>query len=149
MSETTTKKRKLSRPLRKATAIGFVIAAVLSVGVASATQLNMIWGGNFQAGAVTVQADCQPTAENITAKFGTPTWNGTGTLPWTVSSVTFSGVNTACSGATYEGAYKLATGDWIKITGGTVTLTTTSFTMALPAGLDGSTIKNLALTINK
>ena len=149
MSETTTKKRKLSRPVRKVTAIGFVIAAVLSAGVASATQLNMIWGGNFQAGAVTVQADSQPTDEDITAKFSTPTWNETGTLPWTVSSVTFSGVNTDCSGATYEGAYKLATGEWNKITGGTVTLTNDSFTMELPTGLDGSTITNLALTINK
>ena len=149
MSETTSKKRKLSRPLRKATAIGFVIAAVLSAGVASATQLSMIWGGNFQAGAVTVQADCQ-TSGDITAKFGTPTWTGTGTVPWTVSSVTFSGVDATCGGANYDGAYKLATSsDWTKITGGTVTLTNDSFTMELPAGLDGSTITNLALTINK
>ena len=134
---------------RKTAAIGFIVAAVLSAGVASATQLNMIWGGNFQAGAVSVQADCQPTAETITAKFGAPAFAATATTPWTVAKVTFSGVNAACVGASYEGAYKLATGDWVKITGGTVALTTSSFDMALPAGLDVQTVKNLALTINK
>ena len=135
---------------RKTVAIAFLAATVLSAGVASATQLNMIWGGNFQAGAVTVTADCQPSATSITAKFSAPTFVNTGAVPWTVPSVTFGSVDTSCGGASYEGAYKLV-GDtnWTKITGGTVTLTTGSFTMALPAGVDVQQIKNLALTINK
>lgn len=133
---------------RKVVAGVFAAATLISAGLASATQLNMLWGGNFQAGSVAVSADCQPSSEAITAKFANPTWNGTGTLPWSVATVTFSGINAACNGDNYEVGYKLtADTSWTKIAG--TTISGTSVTVNLPGGVDVQDIKSLALTVNK
>lgn len=134
---------------RKFKARSVVAVAALLIGLTGATaaaaaQVGLNWTGTFQAGATSVTADCQPSGETITASFDTPTFVQ-GTLPWTVANVKFAGVNDACKTLKYEAAYKTKAGDWVKLGAGTVSGSTIS--QSITAGLDVQTIDKVALTI--
>ena len=135
---------------RKVMAVGLAIVGVAGLSLASASQLNLTWSGNFQTGAVTVDASCQPAANAITTSFSTPTFDGAVTSPWRVANVVFYGVHADCANKKYEAAYKLATGDWVKFTPTTAPSVGTgggSLTVALPSGVAPDTIAQFALTI--
>ncbi|GEM_PF-438284 len=135
---------------RKVMAVGLAIVGVAGLSLASASQLNLSWSGNFQTGTVAVNASCQPAATPITTSFATPTFDGTVTAPWKVANVTFSGVDAACATKKYEAAYKLASGDWVKFTPASapsVGAAGGSLTVALPTGVAPDTIAQFALTI--
>ncbi|CAM5788969.1 hypothetical protein [Cellulomonas persica] len=135
---------------RKVMAVGLAIVGVAGLSLASASQLNLSWTGNFQTGSVEVDASCQPTGSPITTAFSTPSFDGTVTSPWKVANVTFSGVDAECAGKKYEAAYKLATGDWVKLTGASapsVGAAGGTLTVALPTGVAPDTIAQFALSI--
>lgn len=115
---------------------------ILGLGVAAASQLNMDWDGNFQAGNVIVDADCQDGT--IDVSFDDPKFDAVDAeLPWTIANVNFAGVDNECVGLDYEAAYKTG-GEWEQLDSGTVTAP--SFTVALD-GVDPQTIDEVALTI--
>jgi hypothetical protein len=133
---------------RRAGVIALIAVGAAGLSMAAASQLSLSWTGNFQAGSVAVNADCQTSATPITAKFSTPAFAGSQSLPWSVANVTFSGIDTACQSKSYQAAYKLATGDWVAFAAaGTIGASATSVSVALPAGVDVQAIKNVALTI--
>lgn len=135
---------------RKVLAVGLAIVGVAGLSLASASQLNLSWSGNFQTGSVEVDASCQPSTSPITTSFSTPSFDGTTTTPWKVSNVTFSGVSIDCANKKYEAAYKLATGDWVKLTGSSapsVGVNGGALTVALPSGVSADSIAQFALTI--
>jgi hypothetical protein len=104
--------------------VAFTLAAIglSGLGLAAAAQLNIAWAGSFQAGATVVKADCQ--TDTITSQLGTPIFNGTKAVPWSIAALTFNGVSAACNGMKYEAAYKTGAGDWLKFGTGTVSGTT-------------------------
>ncbi len=132
---------------RRGRKIAAGVLLVLGLGgatAAAAAQLGISWSGSFQAGAVAVNADCQPSSKSITSSFDTPTFSGTASLPWTIANVKFAGVDDACKTYNYEAAYKASSGDWVKLGTGTVT----GATVSVPLGsVDPQTIKQVALTI--
>ncbi len=113
------------------------------MGLAAATQLDLGWAGNFQAGAVTVDADCQ-TSE-ITTKFTDPEFANSADIPWDVDGVEFTGIDSACSGMSFEATYRTGSGEWSAPATGTVSGSVIDF--QVPAGVDVQKIDEFALTI--
>lgn len=129
---------------RKIAAGALLILGLGGATAAAAAQLNLTWAGSFQAGAVSVVADCQPSSKTITSSFDTPSFSGSSSLPWSVANVKFAGIDDACKTFSYEAAYKLSSGDWVKLGTGTVT----GATVSVPLGsVDPQNVKQVALTI--
>ena len=129
----------------RAAAVALTIVGVAGLSMAAAAQINLNYTGAFQAGATTtINADCQNATVDV--KYDTPVFDGSATTPWKVATVTFSKIDTGCQGKKYEAAYKTS-GDWVKLTGGTVATGATSVAVPLPASLNANDIKSLALTI--
>lgn len=129
---------------RKIVAGTLVGLGVLGLGMAAATQLNLGWSGNFQAGTVEVESDCQTSAISVT--FSDPALNAEGAQdnPWSIDNVQFSGIDGACVGLNYEVAYKSTDSDgWTTLATGTAD---TTITAALPEG-DWQDLSDFALTI--
>lgn len=143
MSQTTNTTRR-----RRILAGGLITLAVAGAGLAAASELGLIWDGNFQAGAVQVEADCQPVGAEITVGFSDPTFTAAATIPWSIADVRFSDVDAACAGLSYEIAYQVNdSGTWVQLPGGAGTISGTTITG--PTGtIDPQTITDLALTIN-
>lgn len=142
MSETTTPAR--TRRYKKVAATALLVLGLGGATAAAAAQLGMSWTGTFQAGATSVTADCQPSSKTITSSFDTPTFSGSSTLPWSIANVKFSNIDDSCKTLTYEAAYKLASGDWVKLGTGTVGGTSVSVSLG---SIDPQTIKQVALSI--
>ncbi|MFT4109286.1 hypothetical protein [Propionicimonas sp.] len=141
MSESTTPARRRGKKIAATT---LLVLGLGGASAAAAAQLGMSWTGSFQAGATSVTADCQPSSKTITSSFDKPTFSSSSTLPWTVANVTFANIDDACKTLNYEAAYKLSSGEWVKLGTGTVTGTTVS----VPLGsLDPQSIKQVALSI--
>lgn len=119
---------------------------ILGLGVAAASQLNMAWAGNFQAGNVTIDADCQVENQAVNVNFDKPEFVATvhdSELPWGVANVNFTNVSGECNAKSYEAAYK-TDGTWTELSNGTVNGTS----IAVPLGtVDPQTIDEVALTI--
>ena len=128
---------------RKAIAVGLAVVGVAGLSLASASQLNLTWAGQYQAGNVTVSGECQ--ASTVAVAFSTPTFAAAQTNPWTVSNVTFTSIDAACAGKKYAVAYK-TTGSWVELTSGTAA--TGVLTVAAPTGVDPSSITGFALSIS-
>lgn len=135
---------------RKSLAIGLAVVGVAGLSLASASQINFNWNTqSFQSGSVpTVMSDCQKSTVGVA--YGTPAFSSTG---WTVSNVTFSSIDTACQGKTYEVAYSTSSSNgWVQTgltTASAKVDTTGSIAVALPSGVtDPSTITGWALTIH-
>ena len=129
---------------RKIAAGALLILGIGGATAAAAAQLNLTWTGSFQAGAVSVTADCQPSSKAITSSFDAPTFAGSAGLPWTVANLKFAGIDEACKTLNYEAAYQLSAGDWVKLGSGTVAGST--LTVALGT-VDPQAVKQVALTI--
>lgn len=129
---------------RKIAAAALLILGLGGATAAAAAQLNMTWAGSFQAGSVSVTADCQPSAKTITSSFDAPEFAGTASLPWTIANVKFANIDNACNTLNYEAAYKLDSGDWVKLGTGTVSGATVSVSLD---SVDPQSITQLALTI--
>ncbi|UJP40952.1 hypothetical protein [Cellulomonas palmilytica] len=127
---------------RKALAVGFAIVGVAGLSLASASQLNLSWAGQYQAGNVTVEGECQESP--ISVAFSAPTFASGTTNPWTVQSVTFSSIDADCDGKQYRVAYK-TNGAWVALADGAAA--TGVLTVSAPAGVDPSTITGFALSI--
>ena len=141
-SETTTPAR--TRNHKKIAATALLILGLGGASAAAAAQLGMSWTGSCQAGATSVSADCQPSSETITSSFDTPSFSSTSSLPWTVANVKFANIDNSCKNHTYEAAYKVAGGDWVKLGTGTVDGTSVSVSLG---SVDPQTIKQFALSI--
>lgn len=116
---------------------------LLGLSVAAASQLNLGWDGNFQAGAVKVDADCQTSA--ITVAFDDPEFAADTDIPWDIENVNFDAIDAACNGLNYEVAYKVdGAANWVELTSGTAA--TGKLTVAMPA-VDPQTVTDFALTI--
>ena len=142
----------------KSLAIGLAVVGVAGLSLASASQLGFNWtSSTFQAGTVpTVTTDCQPSGEKITAGYAAPTFTSTQSTPWSVQTITFSGIDKLCDTKNFEVAYSTTTGptNWVQLTGGTGVVTATSSTLSsnvitvtLPA-VDVASITGWALTIH-
>lgn len=130
---------------RKVAAGSLLGLGVLGIGLAAASQLTLGWQGTFQAGAVTVNSECQNT--DITVSFDSPEFEGTKDVPWTIANVNFDSIDPECVNSSYEIAYKTADSDWNNyVTGGTISQAGV-LTAALPSGVIPEDISDFALTI--
>lgn len=143
---------------RKSLAIGLAVVGVAGLSLASASQLGFNWtSSTFQAGVVqTVSTDCQAAADKITAAYAQPTFTASQTAPWSVKTVTFTGIDKACDTKNFEVAYSTAAGatTWTQLSGATGAVAATNATPAsnvitvnVPA-VDLATITGWALTIH-
>ncbi len=138
---TEVKKEGRARRIAAGTLVGL---GVLGLGMAAASQLGMSWEGNFQAGNVVVDADCQ-TSGAVDVSYDEPKFQGAGDIPWGIENVQFSKIDAACEGLNYESAYKIGDGDWVVLDTGTVAGTVVTDSLA-SAG-DVQKITDFALTI--
>lgn len=146
MSNEEMKTEKNERRGRKIVAGTLVGLGVLGLGMAAATQLNLGWTGNFQAGTTVVDADCQPSEETIGVSYDDPDFAASATTPWSIANVNFTDINNACVGKTYEVAYKIGEGaEWQK--GGTGTVQGDTVTDELSGIDDIQKVTEFALTI--
>jgi len=127
---------------RKALAVTLALVGVAGLSLASASQLNLTWAGQYQAGNVTVSGECQQSA--IEVAFASPEFDGTKTNPWTVDDVTFDAIDADCAGKSFSVAYK-TTGDWVELTSGTAVAGT--LTVSAPA-VDPASITGFALSVS-
>ncbi len=134
----TEKKQGRARKVAAGTLLGL---GVLGIGMAAASQLEMNWNGNFQAGAVAVDADCQ-TSE-IEVSYNDPDFAGSAGVPWTIDQVNFDSIDAKCDGGKYEVAYK-TDDNWIELDKGTASAGVLSVDVP---GVDTQTITGFALTI--
>ena len=143
---------------RKSLAIGLAVVGVAGLSLASASQLGFNWtSSTFQAGTVpTVTTDCQLSADKITAGYAAPTFTSTQSTPWSVQTITFSGIDQACNAKNFEVAYSTTSGStvWVQLPGGTGSVSATSSTLSsnvitvpLPT-VDVASITGWALTIH-
>lgn len=140
MSEKMEKKAGRGRKVAAGALLGL---GVLGIGMAAASQLGMTWSGNFQAGAVEVDADCQ--AGIISVGYDDPAFkDATAPTPWEIANVNFTGISEACDTKSYEAAYK-TDGDWVQLDAGNVA--GASLAVALPANVLPQDITEFALTI--
>lgn len=140
MNEKMEKKTGRGRKVAAGTLLGL---GVLGIGMAAASQLGMTWQGNFQAGAVEVDADCQ--TGDITVGYDDPAFaDATADTPWEIANVNFAEISAACDTKSYEVAYK-AGGDWVAL--GTGTVDGTDLAVALPTAVLPQNITDFALTI--
>lgn len=131
---------------RKIVAGTLVGLGVLGLGMAAATQLNLGWDGQFQAGTTTVKADCQ-TSE-IDVSYDDPEFAGAVVTPWTIENVNFANIDAKCGGLNYEVAYKVSEVDgWVKDAQGIVAEKGGTISVATPDGVDVQEIAEFALTI--
>ncbi|PYF98326.1 hypothetical protein SAMN05216184_11270 [Georgenia satyanarayanai] len=139
----------MSQPKRRLILPGLLIAAGLAgFGLAAASELDLDWGGTFQAGAVTVEADCQSGAIDVT--FAAPEFEAAAAAaPWSVDALSFSGISATCVNTTYEVAVRTAASGatWTELGTGTVAGTTLS--VPLGSGVKAETIADVALTMHK
>lgn len=127
-----------------------VVVGLAGLSLAAASELDLNWGGTFQAGAVEVQADCQDGPIDVT--FAEPQFASASELPWTVDSVEFSGISSACQGFDYQAAYQLSEGgDWLLLDPKSLVVEGTTSAWLRDAtsqeDLDPQTIHGFALTI--
>lgn len=116
---------------RKIVAGTLVGLGVLGLGMAAATQLHLGWNGNFQAGTTVVDADCQPSDQEIGVSYDDPDFAASETTPWTIENVNFTNIDDKCDGLSYEVAYKIGEGtEWIAGGIGTVDGNTVTDTLA-------------------
>ena len=138
----TEKKNGRARKIAAGSLLGL---GLLGLGVAAASQLDLVWGGNFQAGAVEVKADCQ--TDEIAVGCADPAFAGAADVPWSIASVSFSDIDGKCLGLAYETAYKVDGGTgWVKLSGGTVGGDV--ITNSIPEDADVQEITDFALTIH-
>lgn len=99
-----------------------VLFALGSAGLtfAAATQLDEAWSGNFQAGSLLTETNCQPADQPVNGKLGKPvlTDAATGEQPWAITQVEFSNISEKCVGLNYEVAYRTGS-DWLPLESGT------------------------------
>lgn len=136
-----------SRRPRRAAAIALAIVGVAGLSLASASQLDLVWGsGQLQAGNVAVDAGCQGTAK-VTVSYGAPTFTSSTTNPWSGSTVDLAGIAGACAGKRYEIAYSVnGASSWTKL-GSTGTVGGTSISANIASIAAPESITNWALTI--
>jgi len=127
---------------RKALAIGLAVLGVAGLSVASASQLNLSAPSSVQAGAVDVDADCQPTAKTIEVAFAEPALSGGS---YVSSSVNFSNVDEDCEERDFKVAFFDGSGGVLHETGGTVAGTTIIVPLGGAANQDN--VARIALTI--
>ncbi|QIK84349.1 hypothetical protein [Sanguibacter sp. HDW7] len=136
-----------SRRPRRAAAIALAIVGVAGLSLASASQLDLVWGsGQLQAGNVAVDAGCQGTAP-VTVSYGAPTFTSSTTNPWSGSTVDLTGIEGACGGKHYEIAYSVnGASSWTKL-GSTGAVSGTSISANIASIAAPESITNWALTI--
>lgn len=88
-----------------------VVAGLVGLGIAAASELDLVWGGTFQAGEVEVQADCQLDGQQIGVAFSSPEFDGGSDIPWNTHEVVFSNISEECSNLTFEAAYRTTAND--------------------------------------
>ena len=140
----TTHEAKTQKKGRKIAAIGLLGLGIAGMGLGAATQLNLLWNGKYQAGAVTVNADCQGEGE-ITVGFDKPVFISGQTIPWNIANVKFSDIHADCVGSNYEVAYNTGSG-WSELGSGKVA--GDAVTVSLSSVDDIQAIKEFALTIH-
>lgn len=101
----------LPRVWPKLAASAFLGLGVVGLGVAAASHFSGTWQGNFQAGSVLSDSNCQPSNQPIGGGFAPPTFDPNAATPWTPSGVLFTGISSNCLGANYQVAYR-DHGDW-------------------------------------
>jgi hypothetical protein len=144
------------RNAKKTAAIGLAVLGVAGLTTAAASQLNLQWTGAFQAAAVTVAADCQPTNETISVAFTDPLFTASGGnvagAAWNVANLNFTNINAACATKSYQVAYSTDGSTWVQLGGaGTVAspvapATTSTVSVAL-GSVDPQGIKKVSLAI--
>lgn len=140
----------MSENKRRFVVPGILIAAGLAgFGLAAASELGLDWGGTFQAGAVVVQADCQ--TDEIDVAFAEPEFDASVTTraPWSVDSLTFSSISSACADATYEVAARAGASSGWTIVGTGKVPTGGTLTLDFANGVTATNITELALTMHK
>jgi len=139
-----------SRTSRKGLAVALAVVGAAGLTLAAASQLSLTSAAKFQAGSVTINADCQGTTP-VPVTFGAPALNTT-TGVYAASSIDFSGIVVTgapnCNGLKYKVAVQTATGGaWTDITVGTPTISAATLSVAIPAGTVASNITGVSLTI--
>ena len=129
---------------RKAAAIGPLGLGVAGMALGAATQLDLLWAGKYQAGAVDVNADCQLENETITVSFGDPAFEAGEDIPWEITTAHFTDVSDECTGLDYEVAYR-TDGDWTSLDKGKVA--NKAIAVTIPSG-KVQDITEFALTIH-
>lgn len=146
MTDQSTTKPRPPRRRRKTAALVVGFFGVASLAMAAATQLNLFWAGNFQAGAVTVNADCQTS--QITVGYDAPTFTAAqNPHPWSITNVNFTNIDAACATLDYEVAYK-TTGNWVSLGTGTVGGTSVAVPVAAIGAANLQDVTEYALTIH-
>lgn len=140
-----------SKKTRKGLAIGLAVVGVAGLSLAAASQLSLTSAAKFQAGSVTINADCQGTTA-IPVTFGAPTLNTTSGV-YSAASVDFGSIAVTgtpnCNGLKYKVAIQTSTGGtWTDITPtGSPTVTAATLSVAIPSGTTASNITGVSLTI--
>lgn len=137
--------------------VALILAGLVGLGLAAASELDMAWNGSFQAGAVEVTADCQDEGAQIGVSFADLEFDPTATqidatnvgpVPWSVASIEFTNISAACHSLSYEAAYLVDEATGWKQLGPAATVGEAGVTVDVPEGVDPQTISRIALTIH-
>lgn len=132
---------------KRTVAIGIAALGVAGLAISAAATLTLKWDGNFEAGAIDVNATCQGDTP-VNVGFGEVAFAATEDVPWEVESLEFSNIQAAaCKDMNYEAAIKVNSGDWEKIVGGEIGANDTSVSVSLPEGVDADDVTDVAFTI--
>lgn len=137
MSKQNDKKRKV--------AIGIAALGVAGLAISAAATLNLTWQGNFEAGAIEIDAACQDGVE-IAVGFSEPQWAPGLDVPWKVESLEFSDIESACVDLNYEVAIKVEDSPnvWQPVI---ATGNVSGSSISAPLDVNAETITHVALTI--
>jgi len=127
----------------RAAAVALAIVGVAGLSMAAAAQLQLNFNGTFQAGAATVDADCQTS--DVAVTFAEPTFQAGASVPWAVSTISFDSIDAACNNKGFKAAYKIDDEDWVEFDTGTAS--TGILTVDLPGDVDANAVSQVALTI--
>jgi len=131
---------------RKVVAVALGVLGVAGLSLASAATLNVNAGSNIQAGVDTVAA-CQG-ATAVAATFGAPTLTSGA---YKTTSVTLSGIVTACAGKSLKVAF--LDGANTSVESSVITLpaagspTLAAQVVTVGAGMDSAALSKVAVTI--
>jgi len=136
-------KNRLSTHRRKLAAGALVVIAGLGLSFASASQLNLAAPASVQSGAVTVAADCQPSAQTISVAFAAPTLSSGS---YRSQSVTFGNIHADCATRAFKVSFLDASNNALAAES-TGSVTAPSLTVTIPAGVSQNDIVRIAMTI--
>lgn len=133
----------------KVTAGVLLAHGIVGLGFAAATQLGTAWTGNFQAGAIGAETNCQPPDQPLVVSLTDPIFTGTDGVPWKATHVQFSDIDSQCFGLNYHVAFR-TNGDWQLLESPTASGTVSGPTLTADLGtLELGESTEFALSISK